>query len=136
MRAELQNKLAADFPSFFRDLGGDPRYTCMAFGCDIGSGWYGLLRRACQEIQEEIAEHPELKGFKFTQIKEKFGTLRLYACGGNGEIYTILAHTELASQYVCEDCGTTLHGVSTEGRWLQTLCVPCRASQPDPEYHV
>ena len=118
MNKELEKKLVEKFPSFFRDIYGDPTKTCMAFGCTCGPGWYNLIYDLCEKLQDGA-------DFKFEQIKEKFGLLRIYASGGNTESYNLISKAEDASGAVCENCGST-ENITTEGGWLVTLCKECR----------
>lgn len=60
-----------------------------------------------------------------TQVKEKFGGLRFYIYGGDEYVYNIITMAENMSYYTCEYCGSTKN-VTTEGRWLLTLCKKCR----------
>ena len=56
------------------------------------------------------------------QIKEKFGTLRIYIDGvEDDEIYSFIVMTETISGHVCEVCGKPGKGQSKRG-WLRTLC--------------
>jgi hypothetical protein len=43
MRQDLVGSLAAACPQAWRDLGGDPLDTAMAFSPDCGDGWSPLL---------------------------------------------------------------------------------------------
>jgi hypothetical protein len=123
MKAELQQKLVDEFPTFFKDIGCDPMKSCMAFGCEIGDGWFDLLYETCKKIAPLDTE----KRFYFLQVKEKFGGLRLYCAGGNDEIYKITSKAEDESYKICEDCGSR-ENVTSEGGWIVTLCDKCRAS--------
>jgi len=121
MKQELERNLQARFPRFFRDLYGDPRETCMAFGCDFEDGWYPIVERLCEALN--LVAPPE---FKFTQVKEKFGAMRIYASGGNEETERLLHRVHEESLKVCEACGAT-EGVDTGGSgWIRTLCQSCR----------
>ena len=71
MKKELERNFQADFPRFFVDLNGDPKKTCMSAvhgGIAIGDGWSDLLYDLCKDLAQ-VAD----PGFKFSQIKEKFG---------------------------------------------------------------
>jgi ribosomal protein L37AE/L43A len=127
MKKELEQKLAERFPTFFRDLGGDPMNTCMAWGCECGSGWYDILFQMCLDIEKELEDKAELKeAFRFDQIKEKWGTLRVYSSGNNEIIYKIIALAEHNSGTVCENCGST-EDVKKEGPgWIITRCQKCK----------
>ena len=126
MNRDLERELQARFPRFFQDLYGDPRETCMAYGCDFEDGWYPIVERLCEEL-EPLAPLE----FKFTQVKEKLGAMRIYASGGNEETERLLHQVREESLKVCEACGAT-EGVTTRGStasrlaWIRTLCQSCR----------
>ncbi len=122
MKKELEQKLIEEFPTFFKDMYGDPMKTCMAFGCEIGEGWFDLVYDACKKIKEL-----DNGTFKFLQVKEKFGGLRLYCSGGTREIYTIISQAEDESYKICETCGSR-EDVTSEGSWIVTMCGKCRAN--------
>src|SRR3989304_8672911 len=61
----------------------------------------------------------------FLQIKEKFGTLRLY-CTPSPNSITFL---ENASCSICEKCGSNRDIGNTEG-WIKTLCKECGKDNP------
>lgn len=121
MKKELEKKLIDEFPTFFKDMYGDPAKTCMAFGCEHGNGWFDLIYETCKKIKELDKEDK----FYFLQIKEKFGGLRLYCAGGSTEIYKITSQAEDESYKICEECGSK-EGVTSEGSWIVTLCKKCR----------
>lgn len=120
MDKKLEKKLMEEFPSFFRDMYGDPKETCMSWGCDHGNGWFKILHNACKKIAKID------KGkFCFLQIKEKWGGLNLYYSDGNEEIGKIIDTAGKESYKTCEHCGTK-RDVTTEGSWILTLCKKCR----------
>ena len=55
------------------------------------------------------------------QIKEKFGTLRFYYIGGDERITSIVDFYESYTQYICEECGSTVDVGSTSG-WIRNVC--------------
>ncbi len=120
MNKELEKKLMDAYPKFFEDMYGDPMSTCMAWGCAHGDGWYSILENACKELAKVAPDN-----FKFAQIKEKFGELRLYTLYGNAATNKIVGEAEKESLHTCEHCGTK-GNVTTEGSWIQTLCDECR----------
>ena len=129
MNKELEKYLLDSFPTFFRDMYGDPMKTCMAWGCAHGDGWFTILRGLCENIQDECQKDPETMNFQFEQIKEKFGTLTIYHSGGNSAITKLIAAAERQSESICEQCGSQ-EQVTTEplqgGFWILTLCAKCR----------
>lgn len=121
MKKELQLQLQREFPNMFVDLWGDPRTTCMAWGCCVGDGWYDLIYKLCSDIK--TLNPPE--NFKWTQIKEKFGGLRAYWVGATTPISQLVDEAERDSYTICEDCGSK-ENVTSEGGWIRTLCKKCR----------
>ena len=50
MNEQLSNKLLERYPLIFKDYGGDPMKTCMAFGIECGSGWFWIIDALCANI--------------------------------------------------------------------------------------
>jgi len=99
MNAELESKLIKKYPSLFKDVNKSPMETLMCFGCEHGDGWYDIIDNLCGYItalQKNVSYFLTLKkdikdvddvsfdgrfrcpGVVFVQIKEKYGTLRVY----------------------------------------------------------
>ena len=102
MNSDLEKSLINKYPELFQSYGGDPKETCMAWGCECDDGWYDLIDSLCAYIaaicnhkmmvsykdgyvkteQEEQTglknEHIDPPKVKFQQIKEKFAGLRIY----------------------------------------------------------
>lgn len=81
--------------------------------------YYSLIKK----LFHFIKEYP-----RFTQIKEKFGDLRLYNYGGSN----IINMLENASNLTCEECGATSDIGTTKG-WIKTLCRKCAKDEPSWE---
>lgn len=87
----------------------------------VGPGWRGILERLFRDL--------ETLGFEgeVTQVKEKYGTLRVYVSGvteANYEaVWDRINAAEKESESVCEDCGAP--GKRRSGGWLRTLCGGC-----------
>ena len=98
-------KLIEDFPDLFSE--------CQYIECL--DGWFLLLHDLCQGVEKEKSK------FKFTQIKEKFGRLRIYSINSNALIDFLIDNVEEKSSWICEVCGE-------EGRiieknfWLKCRC--------------
>jgi len=121
MDRELEKKLADRFPSFFRNL----RTNRMMFGIEHDAGWFDIIWRMCERIEEYVKDRPELD-FRFAQIKEKFASLRVYFEGGDDTLYEIIEGYEKESETTCEDCGSredTMPYSSTG--WWKTRCLKC-----------
>jgi len=98
MKQELEEKLVKKYPALFKDRNKSPKETLICFGCECGDGWYKILDNLCgyiKNLQETRYSLLKLKDeFKteenhgyyefhcppvvFDQIKEKYGTLRVY----------------------------------------------------------
>lgn len=71
--------------------------------------------KAVEELKEAEDSLP-----RFTQIKEKFGTLRMYYEGGDETTSAIVSFAENMSETTCEVCGDV--GQVYGGGWISTLC--------------
>jgi hypothetical protein len=54
MKKELDEFLVKKYPKIFRDRYGDIRNTCMAWGLEIGDGWFNIIDAMCANIQGHI----------------------------------------------------------------------------------
>ncbi len=127
MDKRLEEYFTKKYPNLFRDMRGNMRKTCMAWGCACGNGWFHLMNAAFK-----IAEHP---GALLLQVKEKLAGLCLYWMGPGPpdfpalskeeakRIKTALDTAEGRSYHVCENCGAP--GELRSGGWLYTLCDRC-----------
>lgn len=100
MNKALEQKLSSEFPGFFRDLYGDPRRTCMAWGITTDDGWYDLIHDLCVKLKEVVDDK-----FYFKQVKEKFGILCCHTAGGNEKSLELISEAEKRSLTTCENCG-------------------------------
>ena len=97
MTPVLEQKLIEKYPKLFSDVNKSPRESLMCFGCEHGDGWYDIVDNLCGYItrlqnnvsyylglKEEAKDDKSFDGqfhcpdVVFTQIKEKYGTLRIY----------------------------------------------------------
>lgn len=87
------------------------------YGCECGDGWYGLIYSMCKELEA-------IGGFEPLQIKQKYGTLRVYGNCADERGYEIIDKYEELSATVCEECGE--NGSEREiGGWLISMCKKC-----------
>jgi hypothetical protein len=121
MTPELEEKLYEDFPSLFANR--EQAGSCMVYGCEHGDGWHGIIRSACRAISFHEA-NASRSDFRFSQVKEKWGILRIYHSGGDEFCAGVIAMAEAVSSVTCERRGNP--GKSTGGGWISTLCEGCR----------
>ena len=142
MNEKLQNDLVKAYPTIFKNIGGDPMVTCMAWGIECNDGWYDLLDTLCYSIQQhcnatnaryiietdkyELVEegNPEYVQVVAAQVKEKFGALRIYTDGGDVSTEAMIQLAEQMSTRICELCGSPAK-TSRDNGWLHTTCDAC-----------
>ncbi|KAK0229851.1 hypothetical protein EDD85DRAFT_849894, partial [Armillaria nabsnona] len=105
-----QTELMTKYPSLFTDS------EMQRWGLECGRGWEGLIRQICDELKG--------KNVAFTQIKEKFGKLRIYVGKANHETRRFLEEMEEKSGKVCETCGRT-GDLAVSNGWLFATCKEC-----------
>jgi len=76
MDEKLEQELVKRYPKLYKDHGGDPRQTCMAWGLAVGDGWYHILDNLSAGLMLLSGKY----GIDIIadQVKEKFGGLRFY----------------------------------------------------------
>jgi len=113
--------LLDNFPNLYKNYGGDPRYTCMAWGFSCGDGWFNILK--------ELSEKLEPLGVVAEQVKEKFGGLRFYVGAVNKDVWDEVANyireAEARSVETCERCGESGENRGGLYGWITTLCEKC-----------
>jgi hypothetical protein len=124
MNMEFDKMLCERYPTIMQDRHRNPQETTMCWGFECGDGWFDLLDTAMQAIQrheQHLAHHNvEFEPVVFEQVKEKFGTLRIYYRGGDEYVSGVIDFAENLSGRVCEDCGAP--GRPTGRGWIRTLC--------------
>jgi hypothetical protein len=94
----------------YRDL------TPEEWASQVGPGWRELVVTACRAAQE--------RGATILQVKEKFGTLRIYHMAPGGIAVPEIDQAERDSRYLCERCGQPGKLRENHG-WLSTRCEQC-----------
>ena len=119
MNPDLENSIIEKYPSLFANIGqkGSP----MKFGLAVGDGWAGIISTMCWILNQRDTA----KTFRFDQIKEKFGVLRVYHAGGSEYMAGVVRMAEDISGSICEMCGQP--GEQRKGGWIKTLCDRCHS---------
>ncbi|MHC8322447.1 MbcA/ParS/Xre antitoxin family protein [Pseudomonas sp. GB2N2] len=97
------------------------------FGFECNDGWADVIEATLSLVQQR-ARVSALE-VKVSQVKDKFGQLRIYHRGGDESIGAAFDIAELVSRSVCELCGMPGEVISVEG-WLQARCG--QHSGPEP----
>ena len=97
----------------------------MCWGISCEKGWEPLLREMSEKleilIEEWIKENPNLPDHPCaSQVKEKFGTLRVYMTHSTNEIDDVIEEAERRSAVTCEACGEP--GEEKNTGWIFTYC--------------
>jgi len=125
MTKELEEKIFNEFPKLFTNKK-DLSQSLMWFGMECDDGWFDIIYNLIKKI-DKIAKKEGLYNkeypIRILQIKEKFGTLRVYMGGGTDEIFNLLDKAERKSSNTCEVCGKP--GKLMGCAWVKTLCNDC-----------
>ncbi|MFJ4113954.1 antitoxin Xre/MbcA/ParS toxin-binding domain-containing protein [Pseudomonas sp. NPDC089758] len=105
--------------SRYSSLFDDQRSMQDDFTFECTNGWFDLIA-ANLKLVERYAELERLK-VEITQVKEKFGLLRMYHRGGDEVVDRLLDIAELVSASTCEVCGAEANVVEQQG-WLRACC--------------
>ena len=130
----LQEELFDKYPKLFTQKDLTIEQSPMAWGITCGDGWYNILDTLCNRITKYIKSNKNVgkeanddwedidpeNPVQFVQIKEKFGTLRVYINWGDETIYELIAFAEEMSSVTCEECGAPGE-LMTQG-WYKTCC--------------
>ena len=98
------------------------RNNLMAFGFECGRGWLPLVFETLDKIQA-IVDRDKLD-LEITQVKEKYGELRIYTSSYTEEIDEIIQEATDKSVTICEQYGKDGQLVRF-GSWYMTRCEEC-----------
>ncbi len=87
---------------------------------DLPEGWMQLFLQACEDIKYPLEKAGQRNEFRFMQVKEKYGQMRLYHSGASEEVNDILDKYEFLSEQVCSECGKPAVAI-TRG-WIYPFC--------------
>ena len=101
MNPNLTRKIVAQHPTLLSL----PKRSVVAHrGIECGDGWYDLIDDTLSRIEQHCATNGS--GLPaITQIKEKFGSLRIYLTPTTDAFMSILTAAERKSATICEQCG-------------------------------
>lgn len=98
------------------------RNNLMMWGFMCDEGWFPLIYTTLDKIQEVVDKTGI--DLEITEIKEKYGELRIYTSSSTDEIDEIIQEATAKSIHICERCGREgelreIHG------WYKTMCEEC-----------
>jgi hypothetical protein len=124
MKKELSDSLYASYPNLFPPLDrlGDSPFKQRGF--EIGNGWYGIAK----DLAESLSKLSN--SIVVTQIKEKFGALRVYTSAPvdiQEAVMDLVSKAESKSVLTCTSCGDPCTR-ETVNFVIRTTCKPCLTS--------
>lgn len=121
MTPEHDEELVRRYPDIFAQRHLTVQQSCMAWGFECGDGWFSIIDTLCRVVMDHATATgqpvPEA-----AQVKEKFGTLRVYWSGAADDFVTGATWMgEAMSERTCELTGRPGQ-LTKRGGWYQTLC--------------
>ena len=92
---------------------------------ECGKGWWPMIEKVASAIDSYNAAHPDSL-VEVTQIKQKFGGLRIYHYNAPEDIRQLIDEAVAASWHTCEKCGSTADVTTNPEGYRLTLCPDCR----------
>lgn len=93
----------------------------MAFGFECDDGWLPILETLFEGI-DMVIKAQKLEDFKVTQVKEKFGGLRVYTNYSTDLIDMLIDGAEARASITCEICGELNAKNKSVNGWFKTVC--------------
>ena len=90
---------------------------------ELPQGWWKLFLQMCEDIRQPLIDANCLDKFRFSQIKEKYNSMRCYNYGAPEEVRDIIRKYELMAYYVCTRCGKPAI-YETQG-YFASFCEDC-----------
>ena len=100
----------------------DYDYTYIKY-MEIPQGWEKLFFQMCEDIRQPLIDASYLEKFRFTQVKEKYNSMRCYHAGAPEEVCDILDKYEQMARYICTNCGKPAT-YETQG-YIASFCENC-----------
>jgi hypothetical protein len=103
------------------------RNNLMIFGYQCDRGWDNLIDNMLSELEKiNNALSEENEKFEVTEIKEKWGTLRVYLSQYPQGTKEIIERYEKLSETTCEHCGSDRNAkLRIHKGWYLTRCDKC-----------
>lgn len=98
-----------------------PALFAECFDFSVPGGWRDIVAALC----DELAKEPDCR---ISQVKEKFGGLRVYREGGTAKQTALILAAEDKAARTCQRCGADGAKRRSTG-WVRTLCDSCAEAQ-------
>ena len=101
----------------------------------VEPGWNKAFgKQYLKDLKKQLKKDKILYKWRITQIKEKYGTFRLYCNYGSPEIYNIINKYESLSWGICIQCGKP--ATYTSKGWIAPYCEECVNNSKDPSRYI
>lgn len=91
---------------------------------NMPDGWRTAFgHQFCEELKDALEHSGVLETYRITQIKEKFGTLRIYDAGGTELSDAVIQKYAALSRHTCVKCGKPATKI-TRG-YISPYCDDC-----------
>lgn len=90
---------------------------------ELPPGWERLFLMCCKDLKTLLDKDQYTDDFRFSEIKEKYNSMRLYHNGATEGIIHVLYMYEHLSSYICQCCGK-IATFETSG-WIASYCDNC-----------
>lgn len=104
------------------EIADDYDYTYLVGEHSCPTGWERLFFLYCKNIEPLLAKQHCSK-FMFSDVKEKYGTLRMYDFGAPEDVHALCTVYECYSKYICQKCGARATVQTTD--WISSFCDKC-----------
>jgi len=92
---------------------------------DVPTGWKRAFGKIMlEDYRRLLIRNHYLNEFRWVQVKEKYGTLRLYSNGAPKDVLELESKYDYISRFFCISCGRMNSPVLTDG-WVEPLCEDC-----------
>ncbi|WP_153133351.1 hypothetical protein [Dechloromonas hortensis] len=132
-----QQQFFAQYPRAFRRPIDADTGPLDFWGIETGDGWHTLIAKAATAIETAItqllAANPEAEATawpRISQIKEKFGLLRIHVANTTSDLAAALDALSAQSAQICESCGQP-GTLNKDGYW-HVRCPECAARRDTP----
>lgn len=111
----------------------EPKYPYELFGIECWDGWKKLYQPIIDYLKEYNKDKEEKDRIEIHQIKEKFGSIRIYLSSYTDELRQMIDDAEEQSYYTCEICGKYITKPIVEHHWMYPMCKKCFEGMKEKE---
>ena len=92
---------------------------------DVPIGWKRAFGKIMlEDYRKVLIRNNYLDEFQWIEVKEKYGTLRLYSYSAPEEVLDLELKYDYISRHICICCGRINVATVTDG-WVELLCEDC-----------